>query len=133
VSDDTTYDNEERADAVLQDESPDRVVVPVTLDEPVNVRELPAISAGMTRKTLDTSGERILAADPKRKSATIVSLDQALYLGMDAGNVNAAMGSPNGARWPVSTPLVLTTCDEVWASSVTSTTTLTIIIEKWAS
>jgi hypothetical protein len=133
MTNDQRYSGEEPADDVMQDATPDApVVVPVRLDEPANVRELPALSGGMTRVTLDVNGARILVADPKRKIVTLLSFDQTIYLGSDQANVAANAGTPNGARWPANTPLVITHCDEVWASSAASTTEVSIITERWA-
>ena len=128
----STYSGEVPADEVLQDATPDRVVVPVTVETPVDVRELPRIGGGAWTDTLDTAGKRVLTNDPKRAVVTIVSLDQAIYYGHDQGNVSAAAGTPNGALWPANTPLVLTHTEEVFLSSSTSTSRVTIIVERWA-
>jgi len=137
MSNDRGFEGEERADDVLQDETPDLPAVRVTVDGPLNVRELPAIGAGATSVTLDTSGSRVLAADPRRKLVTLVSRDQDIYIGTDQGNVDVRQtqggtGTPTGAWWPVGVPFVVQHCDELWVSSVASTTRLSVLPERWA-
>lgn len=133
---DAQYDGEEPADEVMQDETPDLPAVRVTVDTPVNVRELPSIGAGAGVWLLDTSGSKVLAADPRRKLVTLVSRDQDIYLGPDQGSVDirttqGGAGTPTGAWWPAGVPIVVQHGDELWVSSVTSTTRLSVIPERW--
>ncbi len=128
------FDGEVSADDVMQDEHEnERMVVSVRVVGPVETRELPSLSGGYRTRTLTTSGEKILPADPKRKMATILSATQDIYVGADQSSVTADGGTnPSAPPWPDAVPLVITHTDEVWASSVTSTTVLTIITERWA-
>jgi hypothetical protein len=134
MSDDRSYNGEAPADDVLQDQTPDAMLtVPVKHEGPIESIEVPAIGGGMTTVVLDTAGANILKADPKRKLAVIMALEQDLYLGQDSANVNAGgLTVPNGMEWPKNVPLVISHRDEVWASSKTSTTKVSISIERWA-
>lgn len=133
MSDDRSYAGETPADEVMQDVSPDVPTVPVRIDEPVRTHELPRISGGAWTDQVDTSGKRLLAADPKRSCATILALDQDVYIGMDQASVSAAsMANPSGAQWPANVPLVIQHCDEVWVSSQASTTAVSVLVERWA-
>lgn len=128
----STYSGEVPADQVMQDVTPDRVVVPVVVETPVDVRELPRVGGGAWRETIDTAGKRLLSGDPRRAVVQIISKDQAFYYGTEQGHVDARVGTPTGAEWPALTPLVVTHCSEVWVSSVTSTTQVSIVPETWA-
>jgi len=130
------YDGEDSASEVMQDDAPERVVVPVAIEGHAHVRELPALGAGATVLTLDTNGARVLAADPKRKFVTLVSRDQDIYVGtrsaqVDIRNTAGAAGTPSGAWWPANVPLVIGHCDEIWVSSASSTTRLSVLPERW--
>ncbi len=102
--------------------------IPVCIDTPVNTRELPSKYAGMTTyNDVSTTAIKILGRDPRRKSATIIGLDQNLRFGPTQG-----VATSTGAVWPAVVPYVSTCYDELWASSVTSTTDISVIIELWA-
>ena len=132
-----TYQSEIPADSVMQDVTPDRVVVPVTVETPVDVRELPKIPGGMwtepTVGTTPSTAAHLLVTDPKRANATIIALDQAVYFGTDQGTVVRGDGGvPNGMVWPANTPYVVTHTGEVWCAAVTGTTKVSVAVEKWA-
>lgn len=121
-----TTDQEPSNAEVQQYEQPGPIVVPVTIEGPVRTQELPSVIQGIGAEHLDTAGKRILANDPRRKAATVISLDQDLILS------HSQAGLVSGAPWPKLVPLIFTTRDAVWASSATATTRISIIIEGWA-
>lgn len=124
-----TSEFEPSADTVMQDEHPALKSVPVTVEAPVTVHELPARGGGYRALELDTTAERILTADPRRKSAIILPVDGDIYIGDDQAQATGD-GRP---RWTSGVPLPITHRDEVWASATTGTVEVTIVIEQWAS
>jgi hypothetical protein len=97
----------------------------------VRVDQLPSRSGGMTSVRVGaTEPVKLLAGDPRRKSATIISLDADLFLGDFPGQVLPSVGDAR-ARWPSSVPWVSERTDEVWATA-TVATNVTVIIEHWA-
>ena len=103
-----------------------QLTVPVRVEGPVRTAELPSVTQGIGSDQLDTTGKLLLSADPRRKCATLLPLDQNIVLS------HSQAGLANGATWPKLVPLVLTTADAVWAKSATSTTEISLIIEGWA-
>lgn len=126
-----TTEFEPSADTVMQDEHPAFKSVPVTVEAPVTVHELPARSAGyLSLALVATDGaQRILTGDPRRKSAIILPVDGDIYIGDNQAQATGS-GRP---RWTSGVPLPITHRDEVWASSVSGTVEVTIVIEQWAS
>jgi hypothetical protein len=82
-------------------------VVPVVIQGPVLTRAQPARSGPAFPQALTDRVEQVLAADPRRSRATMVSGDDWLY-----------MQSSNGQRlpWPADVPLVILHGDAVWAT-----------------
>lgn len=119
---------------VFQAETVTPTAIPVCLEEPVRVQELPAKSAGF--KSVDLvvgQSVKILERDPRRKRAVLVAYDftsqsKGVFIGVDQ---QAAL-SPYAALLPLSNSLTLTTFDDVWASAVTSPCSITVINEQWS-
>jgi hypothetical protein len=115
---------------VEQYELPSLPVVPVTVDGPVRTVELPSVTQGIGLVHLNTTGQLLLAADPRRKRATILPLDTGIVLS------HSQAGLVNGAKWLVNVPLVLDTADAVWAKCAETVqlteTDVSVIIEGWA-
>jgi hypothetical protein len=117
-------------DEVQQAETgyPDRAI-PVEITNPVRVDELPARSGGIFTRTVPLTGMRLLSNDPRRKSATVLSLDTDIRLGTTQAEATTAAG----ATWPAGVPLVLTFSDEVWCQPAAgSTATVSVVVEHWA-
>lgn len=114
---------------VLQDEDYDPHTVPVCISEPVRTVELPSKFAGMrtVSNVTSTTAQKLLGKDPQRKSATILPIGADILLGSSA---NVALSS--GGRWTAAVPLYVTGMDELWAAAVSTTTTVTVIVERWA-
>lgn len=110
---------------VLQFEQPELVTVPVDVQGPVRVQDVPSVTLGIGTDTLDTTGKQLLAPDPRRRCATIYAFDQNIVIS------HSQAGLVSGATWPKNVALVLTTQESVWAKSATSTTEVSLIIEGW--
>jgi hypothetical protein len=97
----------------------------------VETRELPAVRAGYrTEAAVGAAvGAKILAFEPRRKSAVIVAQSQDIYVGISQAGVQA--GTSGAARWPALVPFVVTHLDEVWAIAVTGTTDISVLAEYW--
>lgn len=103
--------------------------VPVIVAGPVPVQVLPTISSGSRNMTVTTAAVRLVNADPRRASFTMISLDESFYYGTD----QATVGRAYGALWPALVPLVVTHRDEIWVAGLQNTTIVSCISENWAS
>jgi hypothetical protein len=103
----------------------------VTVCGPTEVRELPAVRSGYrTEQGVGTAvGVKLLAFEPRRKSAVILALSQDIYL--SNSQAGAQSGAAGAARIPAVVPFVVGHLDEVWATSVASTTDISIVAEYW--
>lgn len=103
-------------------------VIPVSLDEPVETRELPSKRISPRTVTLDfTVAGLILSRDPRRKQATIIARTQDILIG--ASQAGAAL---SGAWVPGTIPLVVTAVSELWGLGNGAATDVTVIEEYWA-
>jgi hypothetical protein len=116
-------------DDVLQIEAPEPVVA-VRTEGPVRTQSLPRKSAGIRGLTVgDTVAKQLLAADPHRASATVITSDLVILIGGSAQEVTG--GQPG--RIPVGTAVEFGATDELWAVCTGGTTTVvTVIQERWA-
>lgn len=112
---------------VMQDETLSLTTVPVSVEGPVQVRELPALAGGWGTVAATTSSSRLLSADPRRKTAVIWSDTTNIYLASSQSGARAG-----GFTWLANVPLVISACDEVWVAAVTGTTTVHVYSEVWA-
>jgi len=112
------------------EELPIKYTVPVAVDGPVQVHQVPSVSAGARSWNLTaTEAQKVGSRDPRRRVARIVSIDQNFYYG---SSQNEASGS-TGAQWPKLVPLEITHSEEIWVRSATSTTVISVVNEQWAS
>lgn len=121
---------DETPETIVQADADETAAVPplpVTTVDPVQTRELPAKhTAYFTVGSVGTAaGVRLVPHDPRRKSVTVLALDQDVVLG---GTQAAAL---SGAQWPANVPFVSTSVGEMWATSVTATTDVSVIAEYW--
>jgi hypothetical protein len=106
-------------------------VVPVDVTNVVRVDVVPCRSGGISSVRVGAvEPVKLLPGDPRRKSATVVSLDSDLFLGDFAGQVLPGVGASR-ARWPAGVPWVSERSDEVWALAAAASD-VTVIIEHWA-
>ena len=99
--------------------------IPVVVEGPTRVQQLPTRSAGMRSYDLTTEPVRVLEGDPRRRQA-LLSASAAILVGPTQAAANAGAQLQSGNLPP------LTTSDEVWARAVTGTATLGVINEQWA-
>lgn len=121
----------EPEDIVQAEEYDPHLPINVVVCGPTEVRELPAVRAGYrTEQGVGTAvAIKLLAFEPRRKSATILALDQDIYL--SNSQAGAQSGAAGAARIPAVVPYVIGHLDEVWACAVTSTTNISILCEYW--
>jgi hypothetical protein len=118
-------------DIVQGEEYATALPISVTVSGPTEVRELPAVRAGYrTEQGVGTTvAVKLLAFEPRRKSALIIAQGQDIYIsGSQAG---AQTGAAGAARIPTVVPLHIGHLDEVWACAVTGTTDISILCEYW--
>lgn len=120
---------------VLQEE-PD-YVMPVTgtvvVQGPVRTQALPRKGgATRTRTVSDTAYVRVLEADPRRASATLMSMDREMYVGF----TEASMQAPGTAAsvWPAKVPFMADATVDVYVQSAESgqSTRVSITTSLWA-
>ena len=109
---------------------PDRAI-PVEIVGSVRVDELPSRSGGMFTRTVGQTPTRsLLSANPLRKTATIISIDNDIRVGTTQGE---ALAAGSGAYWPAGVPLVITLSDDIWVGCAFGTTaTVSVVVEHWA-
>lgn len=129
----------EELEGVNYDGAPFIPVVPVKIEGPARVQQLPSqlgdartVKVKPARVITPNAGGDTTArqnGDARRKRMVLLSTDKPFYYGL---NQEAAEGG-TGALWPINTPLVIEHCAEFWlASADAAGTTLTIIREDWA-
>jgi hypothetical protein len=122
----------EPEDVVQAEENYDpHAPINVSVCGPTEVRELPAVRAGYrTEQAVGTAvAVKLLAFEPRRKSATILALDQDIYLSNSQAGAQA--GASGAARIPAVVPYVIGHLDEVWACAVSATTNISVLCEYW--
>lgn len=113
-------------DEVRGFEEPFINTVPVSIDEPVHVRQLPAVDTQIVGRTVTaTTAMKLIQPNEFRGRATLLA-DAAIYLGRTKSEADAALG-----KIPADTPIQLRAPVEFWAKSVTGTAMVTLILEQW--
>ena len=109
----------------------DEPVVKVKAEGPVRVQTLPRQSAGIRGVTVpDGPAKQLLAADPSRAIARIITSDKAILIAASKQEVEG--GQPG--QIPIGTVVEFTAADELWAACLGgTTTTVTVIQERWAN
>lgn len=97
--------------------------VPVRVDGPVTVQELPAMRAAPFSTALATTFQKILGRDPKRRRVVLLG---------DANWIYSSTGQGGGITWPSNVALVLENGDAVYAKLPTGTGNLQTVPEYWA-
>ncbi|HET7641155.1 MAG TPA: hypothetical protein VFK47_20770 [Ktedonobacteraceae bacterium] len=118
-----------KVDEVFQDETAEKYVIPVCIEDVVRVQELPRKSAGFQGFPLATgTAVKVLERDPRRASAVIVASGNPVALG---GQQQVALGS-QAFILPVGVLLTVRDFNEMWATSTTGNATLSIMNEQWS-
>lgn len=127
-------DLQPETDEVLQMEAePSLTAIPVCVEEvrsPVRTQELPRKLGTTQTKTVTTTPQRYLNANHFRAVATLVSFDQDMLV---AFNSASAQDPSTMSRWPKGVPMTVKTISEVWLAAYTSTTSISITTERWAT
>lgn len=121
-------------DEIVQSEAEyEARVVDVRVCGPVQTRELPALAhpGYFTASAVGTAvGVRLLALEPRRKSATILPLDQDVWISSSQAGAQAGAGGamllPAGTLFPISH------MHEVWACAATATTDVSVETVNWS-
>lgn len=105
----------------------------VNVDGPVQTHALPSVSAGSRSYSgvpaTANSAVKVCNIDPRRRIARIVSIEENIIYGTTQAQADAG----TGVVWPKLVVLEVTHSDEVWIRAATSTTTVSVIVENWAS
>lgn len=122
-------------DEIVQDEHHYPAAAPVAtcVVGPVQTRELPAAGypGYKTESGVTTSlGVKLLALEPRRRSATIVALSQDIWI--SSSQAGAQSGAGGAMRWPALVPYVVQHMHEVWVTSVSSTTDVSVETVNWS-
>lgn len=120
-------------DDVLQEEPESFQIkaIVTNVEGPVQVQLLPSVAAGSRswNAVPATEAQRIANADPRRRSCTVMALDQNIYVGSTKQDAESGYG----VLWPKLVPLVLTHSEAVYVRAVTATTGVSVVVENWAS
>lgn len=105
--------------------------VRVNVDGPVGVHLLPSVTGACRSFTAipATGAKRIGNANPRRRSITILSIEENIYVGTTQNEAASAYG----ALWPKLVPLLLTHQEEVHVRAAQNTVTVSVIEENWAN
>lgn len=120
----------------VEQEQPERPLpmpaVPVDVQGTVPVHVVGSrAGVSRSRQIADTDGPvRILNADDRRRSATVITATQTVYIGNDQASVAAA----SAALWPVGIPYHVTHGEEIWVSNpnAATSTIVSTLTENWA-
>lgn len=107
--------------------------VAVTVTGPVRVQALPTKAMATQNRSVGVlSGQatRVLQADHRRASATLVSVGQNMLV---AFNLATASDATRMALWPANVPLTVTGDTDVYVAAATGTTTVSVISSLWAT
>lgn len=118
------------ATEVLQTEEPagTEPYVKVEVCGVVRTQALPRKGGRSLRKTVDTTPDWVLRADPRRARTILIgSADFLIAFSSASAQEPAAM-----ALWPLGLPLELTSVSDVWIAAETGTAEVSIITEQWA-
>lgn len=121
---------------VLQEEPQRYTAIPVCVEDvqgPVRVQSLPR-KAGSTRtRTVGaTRVVQVLEADPRRASALLMSVDQAMYVAFSEA---AAQDPSTMSLWPAGIPFPVTAVVDVYVLCAVDaqTTQVSVTTELWAA
>lgn len=108
------------------------VAVPVQVDGPVRVQQVPTVAADARTYILGDAATKILGRDPRRSVAILMAATGAVPFLF--GYSQAAADAGTAAAWPAGLALPLHSNEEVWVRSGTPGTpvTLTVVAENWA-
>jgi hypothetical protein len=124
------HSTEPSEDEVFQAEPPEQniVPVPVAVDGPVRVQELPSPVWSRVSRVITTEPELILSPDPKRRRVVMVTN------GFFKFGPSSELTRSQPVPWPGDKiPAEMLHAGEVWACANAGTIELNVIIENWAN
>lgn len=112
-------------------EEPVAKVEVTAIKSPVRTQDLPRkAGAPRTYAAVTTAGRRLLSADHRRALVRIVSIGQNMYVATTQAGLS---DDATRALWPQNTVLNWTADTELWVSSATATTSISVLPEFWAT
>jgi hypothetical protein len=123
-------------DEIVQDEDDyapgEPAPIKVTVCGPTEVRELPAAGhPGYKTEQVGTAvGVKLLAMEPRRKYATLISNDGDLWI--SSTQAGAQAGAGGAMRIPAVVPYVIGHMHEVWACAVDVETSVGVESVNWS-
>lgn len=118
---------------IVQSEEEYNRQVEVKVCAPVQTRELPASGhpGYFTAAAVGTTvGVRLLALEPRRKYATLIALDQDVWI--SSSQAGAQAGAGGAMRIPAVVPFVIGHMHEVWACAVSGSTDVSVETVNWS-
>ena len=106
--------------------------VPVTVDGPIQVHQLPARSAGMRNWTGITTATRVGNNDGRRKRAVLLVYSATATDYVIIGTNQNEADSNYGFRLAPGIPLEITHQEEIYAKANAAGVVLSVINENWA-
>lgn len=124
---------EPTAEEITQVETVPLSAIPVTVEGPVRVQNLPRKSAAGRTMLIGTTAVRVLHADPHRAKAVLMGIS-ATPATILIGFTRFAFGTDTTAvvTWPTGQPFTIEAVTEVWVASDGTSTGLTMYRENWA-
>lgn len=119
---------------VLQEEpAAELTTIPVkveSVEAPVRVQVLPDKGGATQTRTVGASKAVPFArADPRRKSAVLMSIDQNILV---AFSETSCQADSSMALWPKLVPMTVPATVEIWVKAVTGTTAVSLQTFRWA-
>ncbi len=106
--------------------------VPVTIDGPVQVHQIPARSAGSRNWSGITTATRVGNEDPRRKRAVLIGISATATDYFYVGSTQNEVDSNYAVRWPVGVPLEITHQEAIYAKVTDADVILSVLNEQWA-
>lgn len=113
--------------------------VPVHVDGPVQVHQLPPRTSVATTLLLDAAAAGVqpiemLAGDRRRSRALILAQGGGIVFGTTklACIAKGATSPATGAAWPAGLALTILGSSQLWVAAATTAVTLTVLSESWA-
>jgi len=118
-------------DDIVQDETLAMVTVPVSIDAPVRVIQLPSHGGGEIFLTVAPASTgapiKVLNYDPMRRRASLLAYDNDVYVATSQPGCTASQAAP----WSKTVPLEWTSPNELWMIGVTNAAKVSVVSERW--
>lgn len=127
---DNRFDPEPSAAVITQDQVPPPPImtVPVVVQGPTTVQQLPRVSGGSRTVVVGTTPVRVQTADPRRAEVSVYAWDNDWTYGESQAEATGVYA----AKWPKGLNKSIKHTGELWVASTTGTTALTVDVDNWA-